>query len=97
ENFRRGEFAGLDLVAVVPVAAAEALDEVARDGEVARGPLANHVEVFVQQQRTVREELLATAPEVYAVVTRGGDGAPVEAHVDGILDHLDVTHGLAEE
>src|SRR5688572_30247942 len=96
-ELHRSEFARLDFVTIVPIAAAETFREVARDREIARGPLADHVEVFVQHQRTVREELLAAAAKVDAVASSGGDRAPMEAHVDAVLNDLDVPHGLAEQ
>ena len=49
----------MELVAIVPVAATETFREITRDGEIPRGPLPEHVEIFVQHQRAIREKFLA--------------------------------------
>src|SRR4051812_36539684 len=97
EDLRGREIAGLYLEAIVPVAAAKTFHEVSRDGEIARSPLADDMEIFVQHEWTVGKEFLAAAAKVDPVDARGGDGPPVETHVDAVLDDLDLPDGFAEQ
>src|SRR6187455_1981472 len=97
EDLRVGEFTRFHFEPVVPVTAPETFQQITRDGHVARAPLADDVEVLMEQQGTIGEEFLAAAAQVDAVRARGGDGAPVKAHEDAVLDDLDLSDGFAEQ
>lgn len=92
----RGEAARFDLVAVVPIAATRALDEITPDRQATRLPLAEHVEVLVQHELRIAPEITGRSAQEDAVAARGGTRAAMQPGVPRILDHPHLAHRLPE-
>jgi hypothetical protein len=92
-----GELSRFDLEAVVPVAASQALSEVAGHGHRARFPLLEDVAVLMEHQRRVFEEVLGTVAQIDAAATGRGDRAQVQPCEQRMLDDLDLVDVGAEQ
>lgn len=92
-----GELPRLDLETVVPVAASQALSEVAGHGHRARFPLPEHMAVLMEYQRRVLEEFLGTVAEVDATATGRGYRSQVEPREQRVLDDLHLVDVGAEQ
>ncbi len=92
-----GELPRLDLETVVPVAASEALSEVAGHGHRARFPLLEDVAILMEHQRGVFEELVGTVTQVDASATSGGYRSQVQPSKQRVLDDLHLVDVRAEQ
>ena len=91
-----GKGARLDLEAVVVVAMPQPLQAVARNRQLARLPLLQHVTVFVQQQPGILEEVLRGAAQIDTPAAGCGDGAGMQPRIQRMLGDGDLLHGLTE-
>src|SRR5579862_8585923 len=87
----------LDLEAIVPIAAPQALEAIAAERQVAGLPLPEHVAVLVQHEPGILEELPSRAAQINAPAPGGGDGARMQARVKRVLDDLHLRQRLAED
>src|SRR5690606_39907825 len=71
------EFSRFNLEPISPVSVAQPFDDIAPHGKPTRLPLAQDVEVLVQQQIGVLPEILGRAAQEDAVAAGGGSSAPV--------------------
>jgi hypothetical protein len=92
-----GEFPRFDLETVVPVAASEALSEVAGHSHHARFPLLEDVAVLMEHQRRIFEELLGTIAQVDAAAAGRGDGSQVQPREQRMLDDLHLVDVSTEQ
>lgn len=91
------EMARLDLEGIVPVAGLEPGDQVARDGQMAGGPLFQDVEILVQHQLGVGKELLGATSKVDAPSPRARAGVAMQAVDPRVLDDAYVRDAAAED
>jgi hypothetical protein len=92
-----GELPRLDLEAVVPVPASEALSKVAGNGHRARFPLFEDMAVLMEYQRGVFEELLGTVAKVNASAAGGRNRAQVQPREQRVLDDFHLIDVGAEQ
>src|SRR5687767_14949453 len=86
----------LDLVAVVPVAVAQAFDHVSPNSEPSRLPLPQHMKVLMQQQLRIVPEVRRGAAQQDTATPRRGSRTKVQPRVPGMLDHSNPVDRLFE-
>jgi hypothetical protein len=79
-GMRVRERSGFYFEAVIPITAADTLNQITADCERPWLPLFDDVAKFVEHQPRILKEIFTTAPQINPSPPCRGDGTPVQSH-----------------
>jgi len=90
------ECAGFDLEPVLPIAPPQTLEQVACNGQTARLPLPNDVEILVKQQLGIAPEGVGTVTQQNSIAPCGGARPEVQPGITGTFQHANMVDPLTK-
>jgi hypothetical protein len=91
-----GEIARLDFIAVAPITAPRAFEQIATDGQMTRLPLPQDMKILMQDEIGIAPEIFRRVPQQDPAAARGRASARMQTRVHRVFDDADVIDALGE-